>query len=160
MKWYKSSISFVPKIQEGCYMLSNKKILITLLFLLLMGTSLVFLSFKGDSFKVNDVQGVSLNVSDENLAVEISDLSDIKSISTILNKKAVNDSPSCPFGSVEIIIKFKSENIVVYPATDGCHIFRSMGKYFHVSDEEWAKLMHTFVKNGLDRSIFESKKDI
>lgn len=122
---------------------------------------ILILIFRWSTINLNEVQGIRITASDENLNLSISEFNDIKSIGRILNKRGIIDSPSCPFGYVKIVIQQKDDDFIIYPATDGCHVFKNGdNKYFHVSNTEWEELMEIFNKYNIDRSLFESGKGI
>ena len=142
-------------------MLSNKKLIVIIVSIaLVVAVCIVAVVFQGGTIKVSKVQSISIIAVDENLTLDIVDPNDVRSISKILNKRAHNDSPSCPFGYVKIIIKQNDESVAVYPATDECHVFRINSKYFSISNNEWESLMEIFSKYNVDRSLFESGKGI
>ena len=127
---------------------------------LVVAVCVIVIIFQGSEIKVGKAQSISIIATDENLTLDITDPNDVRAISKILGKRAHNDSPSCPFGYVQIIIKQNNESITVYPATDECHVFKINGKYFSVSDNEWESLMEIFSKYNVDRSLFETGKGI
>ena len=122
---------------------------------------ILVLIFQRGMINLKEVQSIMIIANDKTLSVDISDLNDINSIGGILNKRSVNYSPSCPFGYVKIVFRQNDDDIIIYPATDGCHIFKySDHKYFRVSDTEWEQLMEIFKKYRIDRSLFESGNGI
>ena len=141
-------------------MLNNKWIVIIGIVLLVVALCIIAIIFRGSKIKVGKVQSISVIAIDEDLMLDIIDPNDVRTISKILSKNAYNDSPSCPFGYVEIIIKQNDESITVQPATDGCHIFMINSKYFSIPDNEWESLMELLGKYGVDRSLFETGKGI
>lgn len=137
----------------------NKKIISISVFVTIIVLSFILvLIFQGGKINLSEVQSIIITA-DKTLSLDITDLNDINIIGGILDKRFVNDSPSCPFGYVKIVFHQKADDIIIYPATDGCHIFKDIDhKYFRVSDTEWEQLMEIFKKYGIDRSLFESGK--
>lgn len=139
----------------------NKKTIVIIIGLVLL--VVVFVSmfvFSQKAIKLNNVENISIIVKDENLNVVISDLSDIKAFKKVLSKRPISDSPSCPFGYVEIQINQNNNGVILFPATDSCHIIKTNDKYFHLSDNEWECLIQILKKYGIDRSLLESGKGI
>ena len=109
---------------------------------------------------MNNVGNISIIAKDENLNVQISNLSDVMEVNKILSKRTVYDSPSCPFGYVEILVNQDNDKMLFFPATDSCHIIKVREKYLHLSDGEWEKFIQILGKYGIDRSLVESGKGI
>ena len=140
--------------------MNKKTIVIITGFVLLVVTCVIMFSVQKRMIKLNDVEDISILVKDENIGVVISDLNDIKAFKKILSKYPVRDSPSCPFGYVEIQMNRHNGNVIFFPATDGCQIIKTNDKYLHLSDNEWECLIQILKKYDIDRSLLESGKGI
>ena len=138
----------------------NKKIISIMGLVILIVACVSMVIFSRNVIKLNNIENVSIIIKDENSNVVISDLNDIKTFKKMLSKYPVSDSPSCPFGYVEIQMNQNDGKIIFFPATDGCHIIKTNNKYFHLFDNEWECLILILKKYDIDRSLLESGKGI
>ncbi|MDR0380963.1 MAG: hypothetical protein LBH86_03085 [Oscillospiraceae bacterium] len=79
----------------------------------------------------------------------ISDPGDIRAMTAVFSKIPSTDMPSCPFGAVDIQVRTKSGDVHVFPATDGCYIFKINNKYILASGEEWEQVSEVLEKYGI-----------
>ncbi|MDR2671429.1 MAG: hypothetical protein LBC26_06900 [Oscillospiraceae bacterium] len=86
--------------------------------------------------------------------VTISDPEDIRALTAVFSKIPTAETPACPFGAVDILLRAKGGDVHVFPATDGCYIFKLNSKYILATAEEWAQVMDKLEKYGIQRTLF------
>jgi hypothetical protein len=87
---------------------------------------------------------------EKKINVQITDENDKSLLVSMCKGMAISDSPSCGFGSAEIIFEGKNKKISIYPACDGCDLMRvnDTEKYFSIGKENRKKLVEILEKYG------------
>ena len=138
-----------------------KKNILAVLFIVAFAiVAIVLLTASVGEPKMKGVECISIIVIEEDINEEISNNNEIELITKVFSKRLLKNTPSCPFGYIEITLEGDNNKTSVFPATDGCHIFKIDNQYFQVTDSEWETLMNTFSKYGVSRSLFEDGKGI
>ncbi|MDR1157228.1 MAG: hypothetical protein LBK75_02830 [Oscillospiraceae bacterium] len=101
-------------------------------------------SLQGGAPSLSEVESISVLAGETE--VTISDPQDIRALTAVFSKIPTADTPACPFGAVDILLRAKGGDVHVFPATDGCHIFKLNSKYILASAEEWAQVMDKLEK--------------
>ena len=82
--------------------------------------------------------------------IEIGDANELKEIFN--GKRAGFDSPACPCGEVSIIFESENEELILYPAGDGCPTIGvgeySNQMYFYLSENENNRVKEILIKYG------------
>lgn len=140
--------------------MNKQKLIITIGAMLLIVVSICSYIFMHGITKFSNVNSISIIAKDENLNVVISDMNDIKEFKRLLGKYPVSDSPSCPFGYVEIKLNQENSSRIFLPATDGCHIIKTNDKFIRLSDNEWRCLIQILQEYNIDHLLLERNKGI
>jgi len=86
------------------------------------------------------------------IAVEITEESDIQTLRQILNGRSFWDNPACGFTTdISITMANDNKSIVFCPACDGCPLLliSNTGKYIRTSDEDRTQLNEVLGKYGI-----------
>jgi hypothetical protein len=105
---------------------------------------------QGGTPSLRDVESISVLA--DGVEVKISDAQDIRAMTAVFSKIPTTDTPACPFGAVDISLRARSGDIHVFPATDGCYIFKLNNKYILASAEEWKQVTDKLEKYGISVS--------
>lgn len=112
--------------------------------------------------QIKDLQSMTVVGAEDKAPIKITNQADLSAISQMFHQTLFNDTLSCPFGYGKIILRMKNKSIVLYPALDGCYIFKEKNsqRYIELKKEKYAKLMQILKKYGFEKSSFESESEI
>lgn len=108
--------------------------------------------------QIKDLQSVTVEL-EETAPIKTTNQADLSAISRIFHQTFFDDNPSCPFGDSKIVLQMKNKTIALYPALDGCYVFKDENsqKYIEFKKTEYGELMHILKKHGFEKSDFQSE---
>lgn len=110
--------------------------------------------FSSQNLNVDFAERMTLkyDYSGKKINVQITDENDKRLLISMCKGVAITDSPSCGFGTAEIIFEGKNQRISIFPACDECDLMRvnDTDKYITIGKENRKRLVEILEKYGAD----------